>query len=68
MDLNLTIYILQRVPAIEELTDISANIMGNTEGASRVLMHELAHIKDQVIKDYQLLPVRYHTAEILCGV
>ena len=51
--------VFKLVASIEELGDITADVVLKQELASRVVQHEVLHVEDHVIQQHQLFTISY---------
>lgn len=57
--------VLKDITSIEELTDVSTDVLLDNEGATRVLILELGNVKHEVIQDTELFSALNSSLEFL---
>ena len=62
---RLLIYVFQSISTVEELADISANVVLDTKLSTWMLLHKSAYIKNHIVKNNKLLPILYSFLELL---
>jgi hypothetical protein len=59
------VLVFQSVSSIEELADVTSDVVLESEETARVLAHELGDIEDEVIEDHKLISFLKSVCEVL---